>query len=135
MEYICFQDVSSIQYNPELKDILSTIKQRKIIFTNADYRHMDRVLDRLELSTNFEKFTCFDSNFHFKPEPEAFEVFLNKMKLDAKRCVFFEDNLKNIEMAKQYGMTTVFVAEEPQFQPSFCDYQVQTITEGLRLFL
>lgn len=42
-----------------------------------------------------------------KPQPEFYQEFLNKCKLEANTCVFIDDKYPNIKAAKQIGMEGV----------------------------
>ena len=47
-----------------------------------------------------------------KPEPAAFRKALQVSGADPRSTAMFEDSFKNLQTAKQLGMTTVLVAGE-----------------------
>ena len=66
-----------IQPNPALRELILSIKQPRWIFTNADDRHAQRVLDILQLTGCFEGIIDVRRmNFLNKPDPLAYEFAL-----------------------------------------------------------
>ncbi len=136
MGYICDVDVSALRPDENLKSALRLLPYKKILFSNGDYRHVDRTLMMLEIEDEFDvKFTCFDSNFYFKPDQRAFNAFLNKTGAVCEECVFFEDSTKNLKVAKELGMMTVLISEQPIEKPEYCDFVFGNITEAIKIFL
>jgi pyrimidine 5'-nucleotidase len=108
-----------LQPDPELREILLSLSQHKLIFTNADAAHAHRVLSRLGLEG------CFDGiidihvlDFHCKPDPEAYQSALSFAKLqDAHACVLFDDALRNLIPARAMGFTTVLINSDGTTPP------------------
>ncbi|XP_061366265.1 uncharacterized protein C24B11.05 isoform X1 [Gastrolobium bilobum] len=50
-----------LKSDPVLRNLLLSMPQRKIIFTNADQAHADEVLNRLGLKDCFEGIICFET--------------------------------------------------------------------------
>lgn len=46
-----------------------------------------------------------------KPEPKIYELLLNKYHLAASECLFFDDNISNIEAAKELGFKAVLFTD------------------------
>ncbi|KAF5197868.1 Flap endonuclease [Thalictrum thalictroides] len=62
--------------DPVLRNLLLSMPQRKIIFTNADKAHADQVLSRLGLDDCFEGIICFETlNPPFEPNSYEDEVY------------------------------------------------------------
>jgi len=134
MGYICDQDISSIEFNHNLKESLKKLPHKKIIYTDADYRHMHRVLEKLSISDLFtHKFSCADGNYHFKPYPESFNAFFQKTKINPHESAFFEDTKKNLKAAKTYGMMTILISEETE-KPEYCDFVFRDVESALKIF-
>ena len=51
-----------------------------------------------------------------KPEPEIFELLLNKIGRPAKECLFIDDALVNIQQAQKMGFATVHFQSPEQLQ-------------------
>ncbi|XP_057867243.2 uncharacterized protein C24B11.05 isoform X1 [Cryptomeria japonica] len=123
----------NLKPDPVLKNLLLSMPQRKIIFTNSDKVHAAKVLSRLGLEDCFEGVICFETlnsspetaennnswDVHFsvisktpvvcKPSIEAIERALVLANADPKRTVFFDDSQRNIAAGKHVGLHTVLV--------------------------
>ncbi|KAJ1697723.1 hypothetical protein LUZ63_006235 [Rhynchospora breviuscula] len=106
--------------DPVLKQLLLSMPQRKIIFTNADKAHAAQVLSRLGLEECFEGVICFetlnevedsksDKRILCKPMLEAMEAAIRIAKIDPKKTIFFDDSARNIATGKAAGLHTVVV--------------------------
>lgn len=124
--------------DPVLRNLLLSMPQRKIIFTNADHAHAVQVLNRLGLEDCFEGIICFETlnppkqinvpdndhvptdstdsgsfNSHSqilcKPSVEAFEAAIRIANVDPNKTIFFDDSVRNVESAKVAGLHTVLV--------------------------
>jgi putative hydrolase of the HAD superfamily len=102
-----------LQPNPKLRQVLQRYPQRKVIFTNADLPHAERVIRALGLEGCFELVVdIHDISPHCKPEPEAFHIALEKSGNPApEACVLLDDKLSNLDAARRLGMYTILVGE------------------------
>jgi putative hydrolase of the HAD superfamily len=103
-----------IKPNPQLKTILATIPYRKVIFTNSDRWHTERVLDALEILDYFEEVVdILDTQPFCKPMENAFEKAFVKLGIsDPSTCMLVDDSSRNISTAQSMGMNTVWVSEQ-----------------------
>ncbi|XP_050236588.1 uncharacterized protein C24B11.05 isoform X2 [Mercurialis annua] len=125
--------------DPVLRNLLLSMPQRKIIFTNADKVHAAQVLNRLGLEDCFEGVICFETlnppanymdaihsegesdlsgtnktcNYKprilCKPSLEAMEAAIRIADVDPKKTIFFDDSARNIASGKAAGLHTVIV--------------------------
>lgn len=115
LDYLDFvHDLPLNQYlapDPRLRDILKDLPQRRIIFTNADYKHAERVLEKLCISDCFEGIIdILKVRPYCKPQPEAFEIAMKEAgETDPSRCVFIDDTLENLISAHELGFFTIRV--------------------------
>lgn len=130
-----FQDLplEILAHDPALKAALKRLPGRRLIFTNADGVHAQRVAERLGLAD------LFDDIFHIgsadlapKPSPASFERIIAAHAIDPALTAFFEDAERNLKPAAQLGMTTVLVG--PHAAASTADF-VHHRTERLAPFL
>jgi len=113
LDYVHDVDVSVIPKAPNLDAALARLEGRKIIFTNADLGHAERVLNQLGVTDHFDAiFDIKDAHFVPKPEPEVYEQLIKRFNIDPKRAVMVEDIARNLEPAAQLGMATVWVQSE-----------------------
>ncbi|XP_068653591.1 uncharacterized protein C24B11.05-like [Aristolochia californica] len=108
-----------------LRNVLRSITQRKLLFTNSDRNHARRVLERLGLDDCFDDIICFETlnpNISKSTRPDEFPVILkpsmDAMKIaieiageDPHRTLFFDDNDRNIAAGKTVGLRTVLVGK------------------------
>jgi putative hydrolase of the HAD superfamily len=99
--------------DPELKAVLQRYPQRKIIFTNADRKHADRVTRHLQIEDCFSStIDIFDTAPYCKPMPEAFQTALRLAgEQDPGQCVFMDDSLRNLAAARLLGFYTIQVGQ------------------------
>jgi putative hydrolase of the HAD superfamily len=97
----------------DLRAGLARLPGRRIIFTNADAAHTERVLERLAVADLFDEvFHIASAAFFPKPSREAFERILATHAIDPAQTAFFEDSERNLEPAAELGMTTVLVGPD-----------------------
>jgi putative hydrolase of the HAD superfamily len=107
-----FHDMSleALAQDPDLVGALSRLPGRRLIFTNADDIHAERVLARLGLADLFDGvFHIASSGYVPKPSPEAFARMSAAHAIDPGATAFFEDSERNLQPAAALGMTTVLV--------------------------
>ncbi|XP_052188485.1 phosphate metabolism protein 8 [Diospyros lotus] len=142
-DYHSFVDGSlsydSIKPDTQLRNLLNTIKQRKIIFTNSNKNHAMRALDRLGIRDCFEQIICFETlnpNLRKSTRPDEFPVVL-KPSLDAMRIaievagvnpcrtLFLDDSVRNVAAGKAMGLRTALVGESTKIKEA--DYALETV--------
>lgn len=119
--------------DPELLAGLQRLPGRRLIFTNADEVHTERVLAKLGLTA------LFDDVFHIgsaayvpKPAPETFARIAKAQDLFPEKTVFFEDSERNLKPAADLGMTTVLVgAHAASSTASFVNYRIDRLAPFL----
>jgi putative hydrolase of the HAD superfamily len=107
-----FHDLSleCLAHDPDLLAALERLPGRRLIFTNADARHAERVLERLGLAHLFDDvFHIAAAGYEPKPSAEAFARIGAAHAIDPAATAFFEDSERNLAPAATLGMTTVLV--------------------------
>jgi putative hydrolase of the HAD superfamily len=105
-------DVSmdSLVADPALREALAALPGRRLVFTNGDIRHAERVLTKLQLGDLFEAtFHIALADYVPKPHPETFARMMAAHAVDPHSTAFFEDTERNLKPAFELGMTTVLV--------------------------
>lgn len=107
-----------LKKDASLKALLSRYTQRKIIFSNADRNHVDRILNYLDLESLFD--AVIDVHVlmpHLKPHIQAFNNALHVAQLSSwEGCVYLDDYPANIEQARKMGIYSILVDENFQYQ-------------------
>jgi putative hydrolase of the HAD superfamily len=130
-----FHDLSleALAHDPDLLAALERLPGRRLIFTNADARHAERVLERLGLGPLFDDvFHIAAAGYEPKPSAEAFARIGAAHAIDPAATAFFEDSERNLQPAAGLGMTTVLVGP---YAPKSAAPFVHHRTEQLAPFL
>ncbi|KAE8660553.1 Peptidyl-prolyl cis-trans isomerase [Hibiscus syriacus] len=132
----------TLRPDPVLRNLLLSMPQRKIIFTNGDKAHAQQVLKGLCLEECFEGIICFEtlnpplqqpdfmdaadkSPILCKPSLEAFEAAIQLANVDPKKTIFFDDSARNIATGKAAGLHTVIVGSSTPLPEA--DYVLRNI--------
>lgn len=103
-------DLSEIDPNPALADIIAKLDGRKLIYTNASARHAEMVLDRLGMSELFEAIhDIAAADYIPKPAVDAYRALCAAHGIDPTAAAMIDDIAHNLEPAAEIGMTTVWM--------------------------
>jgi putative hydrolase of the HAD superfamily len=113
--------------SPPLDNMLREIPLRKVIFTNADAAHAERVLNTLRVRLHFEQIIDISATgYKNKPDPLAYQHVLALLGISGEQCIMVEDTPRNLLPAKDLGMTTILI--DGNSAPSLgIDYTAPTI--------
>ena len=130
-------DLSSLHPSPCLQRLVARLPGRRLIHTNANVAHAERVLDRLGLGAHFEAvFDVEAAGFLPKPDPEGYRRLLARHAVDPRRAVMVEDTVRNLTPAAASGMTTVWLRTvRPQAARGFDPAAVHHIVDKLEDWL
>jgi putative hydrolase of the HAD superfamily len=130
-----FHDLSleALARDADLLAALQRLPGRRLIFTNADAFHAERVMQHLGLDALFDDvFHIGSAEYEPKPSPQAFAKIGAVHGIDPRATAFFEDSERNLAPAADLGMTTVLVgAHAPASTAPFIHHR----TEKLAPFL
>lgn len=111
--------------DPALDAMLAALPGTKVIFTNADRNHAERVLERLGVRRYFSQIVDVTAvDYISKPNPEAYRRCLERLGARPEECVMIEDSGRNLAPAAALGMVTVLVDGGPE---ETADYRVDDI--------
>lgn len=136
MEYVCDIDMSVLEENAELNNLLQALSTPKYIFTDSTVKHVDTSLQELGISRDIFDgiFVSEHSGYHFKPHPQGFAVMLNQYKINPTDAVMVEDNHHNLKTAKALGMQTIWISDSADVYP-YCDYKFADIISAVKFML
>ncbi len=113
----------------ELRRLLDSYPQHKIIFTNADRVHATRVMNALQIQDCFEEIVdiyCLDPAC--KPQPESFQIAMRLAgETDPHSCLLVDDAPRNLSAARLLGFTTILVGSSIPHPSSL--YTIQSIKD------
>lgn len=96
--------------DPGLREAIAALPGRRLVFTNGDRRHAERVLAKLKLDDLFEAtFHIALADYIPKPHPKTFARMIEAHDVTPATTAFFEDSARNLAPAFELGMTTVLV--------------------------
>jgi putative hydrolase of the HAD superfamily len=114
--------------SPPLAHMLAEIPLQKIIFTNADLAHCERVLNTLQVRLHFDQIIDIHTlNYKNKPNPLAYQRVLSLLQAPGEHCIMVEDTPRNLIPAKDIGMTTILVDNRNNSPSIAIDYVVPTV--------
>jgi 2-haloacid dehalogenase len=61
---------------------------------------------------------------HIKPEPEIFQILLDKIGRPAEECLFIDDSPANIGQAQKLGFATILFQSPQQLESSLRDFKI-----------
>lgn len=129
---IYVHDIPISEYLSEdipLRKTIMQYSQRKVIFTNADTGHADRVLSTLGIGDLFDQIIDIRSIKPWcKPQREAFSIALEKAGItDPGGCVMIDDAHRNLVTAHELGMYTIQIGTETRSDP--VDAAIKTLND------
>jgi len=123
LDYVHAVDVSSrLSIDNELQKTLNSLPLPSYIFTNGSRCHVDRVVAALGLDGLFaDVFDIRIAAYQPKPNSDPYRQVLERLELSGDQCIMVEDQLQNLQTAKQFGMKTVLIGAEEPVMPE-CSY-------------
>ncbi len=110
LDHVHDVDLSTLEQEPKLAQMIEALPGRKLVYTNGSERHARNVLARLGMDGQFEAVhDIVAGEFHPKPTAEAYQRFLKAHGVEAGRAAMFEDLARNLEVPHALGMVTVLV--------------------------
>lgn len=124
--------------DPALQAALRRLPGRRLIFTNSDDIHTERVVEALGLAGLFEHvFHIGSAAFAPKPSTAAFDAIVKAHAIEPRTTAFFEDSERNLKPAAELGMTTILVGAHAEASAApFVHYRtpdLATFLAGARL--
>lgn len=101
----------------ELRKVLQWVRARKVIFTNSDAAHANRILDALGVVDLFEKiFDIEEMQFVPKPNPEPYHLVLKYLQVPPDQCLLIDDMERNLKPAREMGIHTILIGDGSKTQ-------------------
>jgi putative hydrolase of the HAD superfamily len=96
--------------SPPLDRMLREIPLRKVVFTNADMSHSERVLKALQVRPHFDMIIDIQKlDYENKPRPTAYKKALDLLGVSGEGCIIVDDMPRNLIPAKDLSMTTILI--------------------------
>jgi putative hydrolase of the HAD superfamily len=137
LDFVHEIDMTVLDPAPELDAALARLPGRKIIFTNADTAHAEKVMRRLGVERHFEGvFDIHESDYVPKPQPGPYAKLVARFGFVPERAVMIEDLAVNLAPAAEMGMTTVWVRTDSEWaDDGAADAHVHHVVDDLARWL
>ena len=137
LEYVHDIDLSFMEKDLVLRNELENINLNKFVFTNGSRAHVKNIVKTLGIEDQFKDiFDIVDAKYHPKPEAKAFDLMVDKFKIDPKETLYIEDIAKNLSIGKERVTITAWLINieywgKKESDKDYIDYKI----ENLSLFL
>jgi len=126
---LCFK--KGIDYAPGARDFICYLKSGKIrysIATASGRENVDFYFERLGLGSLIDReYVIYDNNrIKSKPDPEIFQIAINKLGLENDDVVIFEDSYAGILAAQHAKPGKIIIVNSTQ--ADYSDFKHQVIT-------
>jgi len=113
LDYVHDVDLHMLDPDPQLREYIKALPGRKFIFTNGSKGHARNVAGHLNLFDLFDgHFGIEDVDYIPKPKRSPYIKFCDVFNINPETAIFFEDNVRNLEVPKHMGMRTVLVTSD-----------------------
>lgn len=95
--------------DPVQREVIASLPTRKLVFTNADIPHAERVLTALNLRDLFSVIVDVTTVAPYcKPMPESFDIAMKVAgETDPSRCVMIDDLRRTTRAAREAGLFSI----------------------------
>lgn len=122
LDFVHDIDMSPLEADPGLRDAISALDGRCVVYTNADQPYAARVLERIGIADLMDGiFAIEDADFIPKPHAKPYAQFVDKFGIDPAESVMVEDMARNLKPAHSLGMTTVWIENQTKWGQAECD--------------
>ena len=138
LDFVHDIDLSFLEKDTALRYELENINLRKFVFTNGSYNHVKHITTTLGIDDQFDGiFDIVDAEYHPKPEAKAFDLMVEKFKIDPKETLYIEDIAKNLSIGKERGTITAWLINDEEWgkkesNKEYIDYKIENLTLFLK---
>ena len=133
LDFVHDIDLSFLEKDTALRYELENINLRKFVFTNGSHDHVKHITSTLGIEDQFEGiFDIVDAEYHPKPESKAFDLMIEKFKVDPKETLYIEDIAKNLSIGKERGAITAWLINDEEWgkkesDKDYIDYKIEKL--------
>ena len=139
LEQVHKLDYSIVSPNLKLAKNLENLNGKKFIFTNANKKHADIILDKLQIANLFEGiFDIKMANYIPKPEIQTYEKLIETYNINPNTTIMFDDIAKNLVPASKKVFTTVLIdvghenfSDDIASSKKYLDHQTKNLSNWL----
>ncbi len=108
-----------------LKTLINDPDYKVIALTNWSAETWPWALERFEFLHWFEDVLVSGQEKLKKPDPKIYQMILKRNSLIAEECIFIDDNLRNIEAARNEGILGIHFKNGSQLMQSLKDHNIK----------
>ena len=103
------------ELNKEVIDLIKKLRKKfKVVcLTDTNHLHFEAHQEQGILDLFDEKFGSHQIGLR-KKDPKTFEIILKKLKINPEQLLFIDNNLRNIENAKSFGINIIQFKDNKQ---------------------
>lgn len=103
--------------------VLEMLRPKYTLFglTNWSAETITIAYNRYDFFKHFDGIVVSGDENIVKPDPKLYQVLLNRYNLKANESLFIDDNLKNIEIAREMGFHTIHFTENVDLEKEVRD--------------
>ena len=137
LKYVHDIDLAFMDKDLVLREELINLNLKKFVFTNGSKEHVKNITTHLGIDDQFNGvFDIVDAKYHPKPEAKAFDLMVEKFKIEPTETLYIEDIAKNLSIGKDRGAITAWLINDEYWgkkesDKEYIDYKI----ENLSLFL
>lgn len=138
LDFVHDIDLTPVDPNHALDASLAALPGRKVIFTNGSARHAENIIEKVGIAHHFEAiFDIAAANYVPKPARETYDALIAATGCKPSRAVMFDDISRNLVVARDLGMTTVWIRTDEDWSSggAVTHAHVDHIAEDLTGFL
>lgn len=135
LDYVHDVDLEMLKPDPRLYAGLDALPGKKYMFTNGSRGHAKNIGEHLGIYKLFDGvFAIEDVDYTPKPKRSAYEIFIAEFDIDPTRALMAEDTAHNLQVPKDMGMTTLYIAPDGTELPEYVDMQTYDLPAWLQIF-
>ena len=138
LDYVHDIDLSFLKKDKTLRSELESTNLRKFVFTNGSKEHVKNITTSLGIDDQFENiFDIVDAKYNPKPAAKAFDLMLEKFKIDPNETLYIEDIAKNLSIGKERGAITAWLINneywgKKESDKDYIDYKIANLSLFLK---
>jgi len=138
LDYVHDIDLSFLKKDKTLRSELESTNLRKFIFTNGSKEHVKNITTSLGIDDQFENiFDIVDAKYSPKPAAKAFDLMLEKFKINPNETLYIEDIAKNLSIGKERGAITAWLINneywgKKESDKDYIDYKIKNLSLFLK---
>ncbi|WP_036819774.1 HAD family hydrolase [Photobacterium sanctipauli] len=112
---------------PMMPSILQSLREKYklVVLTNTNELHYPRLMDEFELEAYFDQIFASHLIHLAKPDPKIYQYVLSKLKIEAEKVLFIDDNIDNINAAKSVGIFGIHACGEQEVYEGLLEYGIE----------